>query len=417
MASRDRLGFIANAFAAVGLAALALYYLTAFRFQALFTVEARQVDFALWHFVPRYMLDHLRYPASATGDWIHAVFPYLPSAAAMMLPLQAVPILIAFAGWLILQAAAFAVVIWAAARMSGTTRLHGWLMIALVAALLNSSALSWDFRNHNTNLIYLALVMLGLLTHRIWLGALLLASSFNFKLYSGALMIVLAWRREYRLAAGMVLAAGLIAVLLPMAAFGPAALPQLFADWLEQVRYTTSPVNQSAGPASLFRWAVTLLAADPSSGEVALLVRGTQAAWIVLVAVYFLLAGRSHPTEPVAAGQARLADASVALLAPLPLSTWFIPYQAVVMLPVFMLLLTVIVSEAWPRWTRGAALAACIGSQAIRFCIRDWDYRGAAFLAEFICAILALAVVRRSLMRNRAVAAPASVNAAAAGRG
>jgi glycosyl transferase family 87 len=391
---------IVNAFAIVGLTYFVLHFLTSFRFTTLFTVADRQVDFRFWYYVPRYIVEHLRYPASETGDWTHVIFQYLPSAAAMLLPLSAIPHAISLAIWLLAQAVAFAFVIWAAARLSGAAALPGWPSIALVAALLTSNALGWDFRNHNNNLIYLALVMMALLTNRTWLSAVLIAISVNLKLYSGLLLIALAWRREYRLAAATAIACALLALVLPLAVFGPAALPQLAADWLEQIRYTTSAAHQAAGPASLFLTASALLGADITSQAVAVLVRATQGCWMILVIGYFVTAGRSQPTDREVYNQVRLADACVALMAPLPLSTWFLPYHGVVMLPAFVLLITAMVAPGSPNRTRAAALIGCVGSQLVRLG-GSWNFRGAAFLAGFVVLVLALAVIRQSLMQAR----------------
>ena len=390
---------IINVFAFAGLAFLVVYFLTSFHFHALLTDENKQVDFQIWYGLPRYMFDHLRYPASETGKWVIAIFPYPPSAAAMFLPLQLAPQLISFGFWLALQVVAFATVLWVAARLSGACDFPGWPVIALIAALFAENALSWDLRNHNNNLIYLALVMLGLFTRRIWASALLMALSFNFKVYSGGLIFSLAWRREYRLAIGMAFAAIMIAVFLPMAVFGNAALPQLFSDWIEQVRYIADPANQVAYPVSLLRAATKFLAADPTSDKAILLLRATQIAWLGLVAAYFLLARRVEADRPAAYDQVRLADACVALMAPLPLSVWFLPYHGVVMIPAFMLLLTVVVQNGWTKYHRITAIAVCLGCQGVRFVVPDWNYRGAVFLAEFVLLVMALAVMRWHLTR------------------
>ena len=61
-------------------------------------------------------------------------------------------------------------------------RLQARWLIAIAAVLLSENSLGWDFRNHNTNIVYLALVMVGIQTRRTWLGALLLALSINLKI-------------------------------------------------------------------------------------------------------------------------------------------------------------------------------------------------------------------------------------------
>jgi hypothetical protein len=387
-----RTWIFANAAAWAGLIFFSLYYLTAFRFDVLFAEKARQVDFMIWRFVPSFIFDHARYPAAVTGDWIHTVFPYLPSAAAMMLPLSWPAETPAFAIWLVIQLLAFALVLWTGLRLSGAMKLRARWLIAIAAVLLSENSLSWDFRNHNTNLIYLALVLLGLQAGRTWLAACLLALSINLKLYSGLVPLVLTWRREYRLAVATCAAAVLIAVLLPAIVYGPAAYPQLIADWFAQIRYTAAV--HSGGTAALIRSIATLIGADPAAGIVSLTLRATQAAWLILVVWYYLVTHRSQPSEPAAYRQARLADICIALIAPLPLSTWFIPYHAVVMLPAYMILLTVAVADGSPKRLRAIAISACAACQGVHFAVRDWDYRGLVFLVSFVFLLLALAAVR-----------------------
>jgi hypothetical protein len=384
---------VANAAAWAGLIFFALYYLTAFRFDLLFAEQARQVDFFLWRFIPNYIFDHARYPASATGDWTHALFPYLPSAAAMMLPLSWPAEAPAFALWMAIQLLAFATVLLSGLRLSGAMTLRARWLIGIAAVLLSENSLSWDFRNHNTNLVYLALVLLGLRAGRTWLAACLLALSINWKLYSGLVPLVLAWRRERRLAAATCVAAVLIAVLLPAAVFGPAAYLPLMADWFAQIHYTATV--HSGATASLIRSIATLVGADPSAGIVTLVLRAMQATWLALVAWYYFVTRHSQSSGPAAYQQARLADICVALMAPLPLSTWFIPYHAVVMLPAYMILLTVAIADGSPKRLRAIAVGAVATCQVARFTVHDWNYRGLVFLISFVFLLLALAAVRR----------------------
>jgi hypothetical protein len=96
-------------------------------------------------------------------------------------------------------------------------RLQGRFLIALGAVLLTDNQIGWDFRTHNNNVIYLALVMAALMTRVTLLSALLLGISSNLKIYSGVLFFVFLWRREYRLALSMIVAAVLIATILPIA--------------------------------------------------------------------------------------------------------------------------------------------------------------------------------------------------------
>ncbi len=94
----------------------------------------------------------------------------------------------AFMVWMGLQVASFAVVIWASLRLSGIDRSPLRLPIAAAAVFVVSAAVEWDLRAHNNNLIYLALVMLGLVARKTWIAAVLFAVTANLKLYSGVLI-------------------------------------------------------------------------------------------------------------------------------------------------------------------------------------------------------------------------------------
>lgn len=393
--SRDRMFRITNGIAFIGLIFFAVYYLTAFRFDVIFNEPARQVDFTIWRFVPNYIFVHERYPAVVTGDWEHAVFQYMPSAAAMMLPLSWPPQPVAFAIWLLIEVLAFVLVLWIGLRLSGASRLQARWLIMIAAVLLSENSLGWDFRNHNTNIVYLALVMLGLQSRRTWVAAFLLALSINFKLYSGLVPIALAWRREYAMAIAVGLLTVLIAVLLPAVVFGPSAFPQLASDWVAQIRY--SMATHSGHTASLIRSVGAFLGVNPGVGLSIMALRAIQIAWLAMVVCYYVVAGRAQPSDAFRYDQARLADMCVALIAPLPLSIWFIPYHAVVMLPAYMLLLTIAASEDRSKWLRVASGGACVGCLFVRFVVPDWNYRGAVFLASFVIMLFALGAIRRAL--------------------
>ena len=395
-----------DALVIVGLLAFALHYLTAFRLVTLFTVEARQADFHMWYMFPPLILRHAHYPSAMSGDW-QVNFPYLPSAVAMMLPLNALSKPVAFGLWLILQATSFAVVLWAALRLAGAAQWRSRLLIAAGAVVLAGSPIGWDFRTHNNNLIYLALIMLGLVARRTWLAGTLLAASFNLKLYSGALLLGLIWRREYRLAVAMAVASLLLGVVVPIAVFGPSEYLQLLGDWIGEIRYTVSPAGAAAGHASLRHAAAALLGADGSAHGVTVLLRTSQAVWVALVIGYFVVVPRSDGADQ----RARLADICVLLMAPLPLSTWFLPYHAVVLLPAFVLLLTVAVSDEWPLPVRVAAVAAPALHELLRFALRAWEFRGAVYLLSFVAVLLALGAVRLAHRMRRTPAPDAAAEA------
>jgi Glycosyltransferase family 87 len=386
---------IASVAALGGICFFLLYYLTAFHFDTLFRETSRQVDFFVWRNVPNYIFAHGRYPASMTGDWAHTLFPYLPSAALMMLPLSWPPPAIGFALWILIETAAFAVVLWAGLRLSGATALRARWVIAIAATLMCENSLGWDFRNHNNNIVYLALVMLGLVSRSAWLGGFFFALSINLKLYSGLIPIAFAWRRELRLAVVILVLTLLVAAVLPVTVFGLSTCQQLFVDWIAQVHYTLSPTIEARATVSLIRSVATLLTVDPASTTASVVLRSTQIAWLALVVGYYFFFVRNQTLPHRRYYQVRLADVCVALMAPLPISTWFIPYHAVVLLPAYMLLLTVAISDEWPRMLRISAFGACVTSQIVYYSVPGWNYRGIVYLIVFVIVLVGLAAIRR----------------------
>jgi hypothetical protein len=384
---------IADAVAIGGLIFFAFYYLTGFRFHDLFVGDDREIDFIQWYRFPTIIARHLQYPSVAMNDWRYP-FPYLPSAVVMFLPLSALPEPVAFGAWIVLQAASLAIVLWTGLKLSGAAQYRGRLLIALAAVLMTDNQIGWDFRTHNNNVVYLALIMLGLMSHATWLSGLLFGISANLKIYSGLLVFGFIWRREHRLAIAMTIATALIAVVLPIAVFGLSGYIQLLEGWYGQALYNPPAGQPAYLPANLLRQSgALLLGADPTSVEVLIAVRTSQAIWAALVLCYFMLAAR--PTSCSAHDvRARLSDVCVVLLAPLPFSIWFTPYHAVVLLPANMLLLTVVLGKDRSLWTRRAAAVALAGCQILQYAIDQWELRGATSLLSFVLILLALGMVR-----------------------
>jgi hypothetical protein len=71
-----------------------------------------------------------------------------------------------------------------------------------------------------------------------------------------------------------------------------------------------------------------------------------------------------------------------------------------VMLPAYMLLLTVAISDEWPKWLRITSGGACVACLIVRFAVPDWNYRGAVFLVSFVILLLALSTIRRVLVSS-----------------
>ena len=105
---------------------------------------------------------------------------------------------------------------------------------------------------------------------------------------------------------------------------------------------------------------------------------------------------------------ARLCDVIILLLLPLPLSSWFVPYHALVMLPAFVLILANLIDEAAPRRVRVLAAIAAAGCVLIHMTIRDWELRAGIYLADFVMVVLTLGAIRLSLTRRAVISSPQS---------
>jgi hypothetical protein len=407
---------VANAAIVLFLILFSLYYL-GFRpleiyhlgFQAM-EDPRRTVDFQFWYLLPPLIFEKLEYPSLIPEGW-HAqlsfwhdavAFPYLPSAVALMLPLSALPRLVAFGIWVLLQLICFFAVLLLSIRLA---RLASWpsrWLIVAGAVALAEIPIGWDLRNHNVNLIYLALALGGIASRRSWAGGLLLALSFNLKLYSASVLAGLAWWREWRKLAVMTVFSAAIAVL-PIMLVGVAGFLELMKDWLGQVLFTATEAGEALAPTSLRRSVAAVLGFNIASPEVYWTWRILQVTWLAAVLSYFALAPRPTGNVEQQEDRSRLADTCVLLLAPLPLSSWFVPYHAIIMLPAFALLLSIAVDRSWPARIRFAAIAAPIGYELLHLSVlRSWELRAGLLYCAFVLIVAALGVVRPSLAASRA---------------
>jgi hypothetical protein len=95
----------------LGFRLLEIYHLGFHVIEAFYPV--RIVDFQYWYQIPPLIFEKIEYPSLIPEGWDagllfwHINFSYLPSAAALMLPLSALPLLVAFSIWLALQMVCF----------------------------------------------------------------------------------------------------------------------------------------------------------------------------------------------------------------------------------------------------------------------------------------------------------------------
>lgn len=201
----------------------------------------------------------------------------------------------------------------------------------------------WDLRALNCNLLYLALVLgaLWALDRRAAVSGSLLAASVGLKLYSAAFVPWLHWRRQWRAFGWTMAGLAVFFVLLPALVLGPGTALDLNRQWFAEVvgtadlhfsltfpAYVVSPtklVHYLFG-AGVVPGSPAWLRLEPRTVDA--MAQGIKVAWLAGVAAYFLIRRKRRAMTD---GDFALADASILLLAPLPISPLLQPHQCVVL--------------------------------------------------------------------------------------
>jgi hypothetical protein len=105
-------------------------------------------------------------------------------------------------------------------------------------------------------------------------------------------------------------------------------------------------------------------------------------------------------------------------MALLPLSTLFGPYHAVLLVPAFVLLLSVALDDRFSRELRIVAIAPPLAYELLFLCMPSWELRSAVFYLTFLIVLAAFAALRESglgrAQQGRAVvSAPPALSTAA----
>jgi hypothetical protein len=261
----------------------------------------------------------------------------------------------------------------------------------------------WDLRNWNCNLIYLGLVLTAYATisRRPVLAGILIAISASLRLYSFLLVMWLLARRFRRafIAAGAALA--VLWIIWPILAFGPAGTRAIYLGWFDQLKVVSGswgysmPLNPAHPPLVTLRGSLSaLIRADPFSPETQILIGALWAIWFAALAWYVLRAIKTSAGLP---SRAALADWTVLLLAPLPLSPWLEPYHAIPLVPgVILCILVSIDDEVIKRDRLVASLAlAVLLVERINRVPRSLE--GLDLFGRFVELVVVLALLRPRL--------------------
>ncbi|HEY0442288.1 MAG TPA: glycosyltransferase 87 family protein [Xanthobacteraceae bacterium] len=387
---------------AVALALYFAYHVTRFRLSGLPLTPTR--DAGIVYETVGAILQTGLYPARAQPLHHTPIFPYPPSALPLFGLLRGGGPTVFMALWLAAMAAGLATV--ARASVAGEARRlrAAWLLIAVLALPFADGPISWDLRNLNSNLIYLGLVLAGyaaLRRHPLLAGA-LIGLSLSLKLYSGLLLpwlLLNGYRRSFVAAVAITLAAAAW----PWPVFGPEGAARLYRGWLEQLEIIADPnlhallADSPTGPplVTLGRAAAALTGARPDAASTRTVVGLLSAAWVIMLLWYGWRAWRHLPVT--APSRAALADWTVLLLAPIPLSPWFEPYHAVALWPGTILCIAVTLDRdcrSADRWTAAGGLAGIAASRLVQL---PFDLRGLLMLSAFLSVTAALGLLRPRL--------------------
>ncbi len=92
---------------------------------------------------------------------------------------------------------------------------------------------------------------------------------------------------------------------------------------------------------------------------------------------------------------------------PLPVSSWLVPYHGVVMLPAYILIVSVLIDWQRPRSLRIVAGIACAGCIALRFAAPAWELRAGILTLSLMLSLAALAAIRSAPERAAVSSSPA----------
>lgn len=348
------------------------------------------------------------YPARLQIGNTAAVFPYPPSAVLLFRGLEIFGMRAFIALWTILMVTALLVTFRASLAGEAEELRCAWLVLGAASLMFADSPVSWDLRSGNSNLIYLGLVMAGygLIHRRPWLAGALVGLSISLKLYSGLLLVWLAFNGPRRTLYAAAIAIVVLWIILPVMFFGPYGSIKLYTGWREQLRiidglwvYRIIATNAYGPPLITLRRAViTLTGASPDAATTRSLIFLLWAVWIAALLWYAhraLIGGRV-----IAPSRAALADWTILMLAPLPFSPWIEPYHAVAVVPGTILCLVLALdNQLGNRERMLAAVGAVLVFLTIHLIGVPLRIRGFGLLAQFLSLLTVFGLLRPRIDR------------------
>ncbi len=351
------------------------------------------------------ILHHGHYPPVGSVSAPGFFFPYPPPAAVVFgwlgMFLGPVGFMVA---WVALMIAGFFTTLRAPLAGNRPAEQGLWPLAAVIALVVTDSPVRWDLCSANSNLIYVGLALLGfaLFQRRPTLAGVLVGFSISLKLYSCLLFLWLALHRPRSVLFGAVAALLMLWLVLPLSAFGIRGAAQVYYSWLQQIQGVDR--LSAAIAASDPPWAPPLItlghAADALFGAnrtptAQTLVLALQASWFGLLSFYAWRGASGGRSE--APSRAALADWTILMLAPLPMSPWLEPYHLMPMISGQILCALLALDKHAPARDRklsGVLLASLFLSQFIGL---PFAMRGFLVFGRAAALVLSLAILRPSL--------------------
>jgi hypothetical protein len=393
---------------AIGLVGYFAYHVWRFRLDYLWPLEPRGDSGTQFAFSRQVW--ESGYPPAATfqAGVFSTVFPYPPAGVFLFNVLGLAGPQVYTLVWWALMFASLAATLRIALLRDRLEQDYSWLMIGALALVVADNAVAWDLHYANNNLIYLGLILVAyaMLGSRPVLAGILIGVSISLKIYS---VLLLPWLLFFAPRRALVAAIGAVAVLwfaCPLAILGPDATIALYSGWLDQHAVVAGdwgysmPDNPMHPPlVTVRRAAMMVTGGGPFEWQVNGIVWAALAGWLAALAWY---ARRWRPIIDVPS-RAALADLTVILLAPLPLSPWLEPYHTVPNMLAVALCIIVALDERAIRMDRWVAL----GTVTVIALDRLWSpipTKGFDVFARFLLLALALSFLRPRLARRAAPA-------------
>jgi Glycosyltransferase family 87 len=350
----------------------------------------------------------------------HPIFPYPPSAVALLYGTAQLSFPLAAGLWLGITLVATAGTFALGTGSAGLSNCSCRWLLALVAFSLTEYFIQWDLRSQNCNMVYCFLLVAALAALRsdcTTLSGLLLAASIALKLYP-VLIVPYLWLVGRRRAFGATLVFLLVFfVLLPSALFGLDAIAPLYRSWFNQMRIITATSSQSDHPILIAIPHFFARKLGPDSMLATWVMGGLTVVWLGAVAMC-LFAGRKERNDERDKGGKKdpgdlrfFADAGILALTPVVISPYLEAYHVVLAIVPILALMKLALDSRESAVIAGVALAA--GWLSLRIAGIEMVYRGLGVYVQTSLIVLALAAIRWRQVRTRAVTAPSPLRIAA----